>query len=198
MGMRLAKPCPCDSDEAGFISQKVNCWCTAIAHARSQTAQQLIQGVVDRSLQGNATIDTLRNQLEPGILKVPVAAPLLHCAKRSHAAVGLVLSVPCRDDVARTFDSGGEKAAEHDRVASGCKSFCYVARVPDASVGDNRNVMTLGLLGALVDGGYLGHTNSCYDTRRTDRPWTYADLHLSLIHISEPTRLGMISYAVFC
>src|SRR5659263_727014 len=26
-------------------------------------------------------------------------------------------------------------------------------------------------------------------------PW-YA--HLSLIHISEPTRLGMISYAVFC
>src|SRR5665648_1222744 len=25
-----------------------------------------------------------------------------------------------------------------------------------------------------------------------------ADQHLSLIHISEPTRLGMISYAVFC
>ena len=25
-----------------------------------------------------------------------------------------------------------------------------------------------------------------------------ADLDLSLIHISEPTRLGMISYAVFC
>ena len=23
-------------------------------------------------------------------------------------------------------------------------------------------------------------------------------MHLSLIHISEPTRLGMISYAVFC
>src|SRR5665648_1128190 len=26
----------------------------------------------------------------------------------------------------------------------------------------------------------------------------YFDLSLSLIHISEPTRLGMISYAVFC
>src|SRR5450756_2812767 len=26
----------------------------------------------------------------------------------------------------------------------------------------------------------------------------YHDMHLSLIHISEPTRLGMISYAVFC
>src|SRR5450756_1718281 len=27
---------------------------------------------------------------------------------------------------------------------------------------------------------------------------TFADAVLSLIHISEPTRLGMISYAVFC
>src|SRR5450756_768950 len=27
---------------------------------------------------------------------------------------------------------------------------------------------------------------------------TYPELTLSLIHISEPTRLGMISYAVFC
>src|SRR5450756_390241 len=27
---------------------------------------------------------------------------------------------------------------------------------------------------------------------------TFADMYLSLIHISEPTRLGMISYAVFC
>src|SRR5450756_2703627 len=150
MGMRLAKPRPCDSDEAGFISQKVDCWCTAIAHARSQTAQQLIQDVVDRSLQGNAALDTLRNQLESGILKVPVAAPLFHCAKRSHAAVGLVLSVSCRDDVARTFDCGGEKTAEHDRVASNCKSFCDVAGVPDASIGDDGNVMALGLLGALV------------------------------------------------
>src|SRR5450756_2701454 len=34
-----------------------------------------------------------------------------------------------------------------------------------------------------------------YDPNRTAR---IALLHLSLIHISEPTRLGMISYAVFC
>src|SRR5450756_1025926 len=30
------------------------------------------------------------------------------------------------------------------------------------------------------------------------RSGVVAILHLSLIHISEPTRLGMISYAVFC
>ena len=32
-----------------------------------------------------------------------------------------------------------------------------------------------------------------------DAPSGFADwIYLSLIHISEPTRLGMISYAVFC
>src|SRR5659263_723984 len=30
------------------------------------------------------------------------------------------------------------------------------------------------------------------------KPFNDTDLRLSLIHISEPTRLGMISYAVFC
>ena len=30
------------------------------------------------------------------------------------------------------------------------------------------------------------------------KPGKTLDLGLSLIHISEPTRLGMISYAVFC
>src|SRR5450756_2783223 len=33
---------------------------------------------------------------------------------------------------------------------------------------------------------------------RTSRGRTSPMMHLSLIHISEPTRLGMISYAVFC
>src|SRR5450759_5469915 len=33
---------------------------------------------------------------------------------------------------------------------------------------------------------------------RVIRFWDHYVLNLSLIHISEPTRLGMISYAVFC
>src|SRR5450759_772360 len=37
------------------------------------------------------------------------------------------------------------------------------------------------------------HTNVLYYPQGSD-----LYLHLSLIHISEPTRLGMISYAVFC
>src|SRR5665648_860065 len=42
-------------------------------------------------------------------------------------------------------------------------------------------------------GGYVSvelHTGTAYDLNAID--------YLSLIHISEPTRLGMISYAVFC
>src|SRR5450756_2799656 len=36
------------------------------------------------------------------------------------------------------------------------------------------------------------------DSTVIDRKSSRTDLDLSLIHISEPTRLGMISYAVFC
>ena len=41
-----------------------------------------------------------------------------------------------------------------------------------------------------------GNSNSNCSTNH----WvvTHSDKSLSLIHISEPTRLGMISYAVFC
>ena len=35
-------------------------------------------------------------------------------------------------------------------------------------------------------------------TGTEDQESKYGSLALSLIHISEPTRLGMISYAVFC
>ena len=38
------------------------------------------------------------------------------------------------------------------------------------------------------------HTNANWNPA----PTNYANVWLSLIHISEPTRLGMISYAVFC
>src|SRR5450759_5313123 len=55
----------------------------------------------------------------------------------------------------------------------------------------------------LVDrSGY--HARCLFRIRRGDlAPVTEGEgredgLHLSLIHISEPTRLGMISYAVFC
>src|SRR5450759_1310019 len=44
-------------------------------------------------------------------------------------------------------------------------------------------------------GRYLDHRDSTHEGRR-DEARKVADL--SLIHISEPTRLGMISYAVFC
>src|SRR5450756_308483 len=43
--------------------------------------------------------------------------------------------------------------------------------------------------------GLKCNCSSQYPRITTDIP---ADHHLSLIHISEPTRLGMISYAVFC
>src|SRR5450759_1098752 len=50
--------------------------------------------------------------------------------------------------------------------------------------------------------GALGASNSsppfCNRTEALDTASSSQSYELSLIHISEPTRLGMISYAVFC
>src|SRR5659263_727431 len=67
---------------------------------------------------------------------------------------------------------------------------------------------------AAANAGVLGLLSTSGLFSKDDQPWVYnafvesgeanvnddmaTVLELSLIHISEPTRLGMISYAVFC
>src|SRR5450756_185179 len=57
---------------------------------------------------------------------------------------------------------------------------------------------------ARLEKGWTGKANACWTAAQQARGrwllFTDADTvhELSLIHISEPTRLGMISYAVFC
>src|SRR5450756_2928868 len=46
---------------------------------------------------------------------------------------------------------------------------------------------------SMITPEFLGHTIAVHDGRKHVPVFV-----LSLIHISEPTRLGMISYAVFC
>src|SRR5450759_1763409 len=55
--------------------------------------------------------------------------------------------------------------------------------------------------GAATDGCQRPFRPTSGPAARRPSAWLPApqrSLHLSLIHISEPTRLGMISYAVFC
>src|SRR5450756_14040 len=80
----------------------------------------------------------------------------------------------------------------------------------NACLNSNDRVATLGqhipaLRGSRLARRTLGPTRGLTDVKRhegcllTNRCIGRGSLHdLSLIHISEPTRLGMISYAVFC
>src|SRR5450756_2095144 len=57
------------------------------------------------------------------------------------------------------------------------------------------------LLGGVIDDTNFPHPDPFIDPRAVVTSWSGAiesEMDLSLIHISEPTRLGMISYAVFC
>src|SRR5450756_585638 len=69
-----------------------------------------------------------------------------------------------------------------DTAATGCPAVTQSAPVASTAVASTQGANRAG------DGASLR-------PRRGDRP---VRISLSLIHISEPTRLGMISYAVFC
>ena len=50
----------------------------------------------------------------------------------------------------------------------------------------------------IIPAAYAAHDCKLYISHLPIPIWNEEIKNLSLIHISEPTRLGMISYAVFC
>src|SRR5450756_3081145 len=96
-------------------------------------------------------------------------------------------------------------AATRSAARGGGRTFAGAALTPAAyrSIPADGNVAAHRPLWKLIPDELLGpdvvliHTRC--DEHRTRLPdHARRPRHLSLIHISEPTRLGMISYAVFC
>src|SRR5450759_3191371 len=108
-----------------------------------------------------------------------------HAVTRRVWPVRVVRSVPV---AASQIFKVWSQLAETIQVPSGLTAHAFTWPVWPVKVA--RSVVTL---------GYLCVTSS---SRAKPPPIVtstpYTELHLSLIHISEPTRLGMISYAVFC
>src|SRR5450759_3941485 len=111
--------------------------------------------------------------------------------------------------------------AKRSRVGAGRISNCWLARPPLRELIKSHNVNrhTSNMLCSLARScakalgrdeqahlhvDVFKHPGECLDMGNVDPPTEALAVHnhapyvLSLIHISEPTRLGMISYAVFC
>src|SRR5450756_196457 len=106
-----------------------------------------------------------------------------------------------------------DKTSDHTYTIAGpiCESGDILARdrrLPRVEKGDLIAVLDTGAYGFAMSSQYNGRTRASEvlvnegDAELIRARESYGDLlmgqNLSLIHISEPTRLGMISYAVFC
>ena len=114
----------------------------------------------------------------------------LHGAHRPHAPVLLVALALVEHDLARRLVHPGQQAAEHDGVGPGGQRLGDVARVLDAAVGHQRHAPA-GRLGAVVDGGELGHAHARHHPGGADRPGTDAQLDGVGAHVGQGVdRLG--------
>src|SRR2546423_1842198 len=77
-----------------------------------------------------------------------------------NAAVNLVAPALVGDDLAGRRVGAGEERADHDGVGAGGEGLDEVARLLDAAVGDDGDVVLLRRLGAVGDGGDLGDAHA--------------------------------------
>ena len=115
MGLRFAKARGCHSDEFGVFLQFFNRGGIAVAHPGTQTAEQLVDDLRDRSLVFDQGFHALGDDgVEQGIGSCP-GCPVGLGEKGSGAAVDFVAAVVADDDFPRTFFGAGEPTGQHDR-----------------------------------------------------------------------------------
>src|ERR1041385_1681939 len=112
--MAFAQAGPADAHEPGPCPQLLDRSHATIPHPGPQAPDQLEDGGRQRTLQGHAALDPLRDQLRElvgVVLEVALATTPggRHRRKRAHAAVDLVLAALVEHDLARALLGAGEE-----------------------------------------------------------------------------------------
>ena len=173
-----------DPNQLGLLLQFGNRRAAAVTHSGSQPAHHLVDHRRGAALVGDASFDAFGHQLvrRPAtleielVLEVAVAAAFPHGTDRSHAAVFLVGPSLKQDQLARALVSAGEQVADHRAARPDGQRLDDVARVADATVGDDRNVAGGGGAGAVHDRADHRHADAGDHAGRADRAGTDADL----------------------
>ena len=153
---------------------------SAIAHARTQTARELIDHLLHRSLVGHAAGNALGHQLLHVLrvgLEVAVLRAVLHGLQRAHAAIALELTAVVDDGVAGALLGASHQRAYHHARSAGCQRLHHVARIAQSAIGDEGHAGALQGAEHIVDGAQLGHAHTGHHTRGADAARAYAHLH---------------------
>ena len=136
----------------------------------AQPADELVDRRRERAAVRDAPFDAFGDELLVGCAALPVAIfrAVLHRAERAHAAIDLVTAALVEHEIAGGFVGAGEERADHDARGARRDRLGDVARVLDATVGDDRDAVAIGGARAVGDGGDLRHADARYDARRAD------------------------------
>ena len=147
------------ADEGGLLPGLGDGGGVDVAHARAEAADQLGDDAGDGALEGELHLLALGDVLVEGVTAALDLEAGGGRAQGGHAPEDLVLAALAADDLAGALGAAGEQAADHDRARPGGDRLGHVARVADAAVGDQGDAGGLGDLGAVEDGGELGHAD---------------------------------------
>ena len=166
-----------DLHHLGLLVEFVQSGGAKVAHAGTQAADELVDGVGHRAASGHATDDALGHQLLGGVLEIAVGGAHAHGVDGAHAAVGLIHAALIQHGFARAFVGAGEHGTEHDGMGTGGESLDDVAGVLDAAVGDAAAVGFTGGAAAFHDGADLGHAHTGHHAGGADGAGADAHLH---------------------
>src|SRR5213594_2482009 len=163
-----------DANELRLPLQLGNRGAAGVAHAGAQSSHELVDHRGNAALVRDTPFDALRYELVASaagleiefVLKVPVAAAAAHGADRSHPAVLLVAASLEQDQLARALIGAREQVSDHRAARADGNGLDDVARVPNASIGDDRNVPGGSRARALHDGADHRHPDAGDDARR--------------------------------
>ena len=116
-----------DFDKSRLRAQLLDGFSSTIAHACTQTPDELVEEFVERTLVGNATLYSLGNEFSGagGIVRLAItlARTMDHGTQRSHPSVGFVCATLVQDALAWTLVQTGKQAPQHDQVCTRSNSF---------------------------------------------------------------------------
>src|SRR5438067_2734008 len=178
--VRFAKTGAGDPDEARARAQVFDRPGARVAHARAETADELVHDRRERAECADAALDPLGNELRKLAdvdLTVAVARTArFHHAERAHPAIGLESTFVVLDDVSRRLIDAGEESAEHHGPRARPDRLGDVTGMLDAPISADRDPVTVRGLGPIEDRGDLGHPGAGDDPRRTDGARAHPDL----------------------
>src|SRR5699024_7123624 len=121
------------------MAQCIDRFRSAVAHACTQAANQLMNGISKWTFVRGSSFNAFRNQFFGVfcLLTITVLGAGFHSTNRSHAAIDFILSSLENFGFTRTFLDASEHTAEHDSMSTGSECLNDIAGIFDAAISND-------------------------------------------------------------